>query len=186
MIPREEDALPNSRLAIGELAAAAAIREGAHQISYLPTRDEIPRLPEIVDRLVEMLISTRAAWCVIVHELGDVADERAVGPALSQVIRQFSAKGWVLVFLYQRAYGLPRIITNNVDHVFLFAMNDPDDLDRAAALMGRPVRERPLGLPFRFDYYHRTPLGELLYVDQVRRVARQVRRTDSPDPSGVV
>lgn len=186
MIPREEDVLPNSGLAVGEPAAVAAIRQGTHQLSYLPTRDEIPSLPEIVDRLVELLISTRAAWCVIVHELGDVADERAVGPALSQVIRQFSAKGWVLVFLYQRAYGLPRIITNNVDHVFLFAMNDPEDVDRAAALMGRPVRERPLGLPFRFDYYQRTPAGELLYVDQVRRVARVIRRTDLPDPSGAV
>lgn len=151
-----------------------AVREGAHRITYLPRRDELPQVREIVDEVLELLIATRMAWVLLFHEGGDAGDERETRPALNQIIRQYSAKGWIVIWVYQRAYELPRILTNNVDHVFLFAMPDPSELARVAELMGRPVRDDPLPLPFDYSYYHRTPDGRLLRVDQRRRVARLV------------
>jgi hypothetical protein len=174
-VPREEDVLPNSGLCRSDEEVRAAIREGARRITYLPRRDELADLRDIIDAHLEQLLATRAAWCVLIHEGGDVADERDVRPAMSELIRQSSAKGWVILWLYQRMVELPRILVNNADHVFLFAMLDPDELKRAAQLMGSTlVRDRPLELPYRYDLYHRGPDGRVLYVDQVRRLARVV------------
>lgn len=174
-IPREEDVLPNSRLCRSDDEVKRAIREGVRRISYMPRRDELPRLRDIVDGHLELLLGTGMAWCILIHEGGDVADERDVRPAMSEIIRQGSAHGWVVLWLYQRCLELPRILTNNLDWVFLFAMGDPEELKRAAALVGSAaVRERPLGLPFRYDLYVRAPDGRVLYVDQQKRTARLV------------
>lgn len=173
---RLADRLPNSTVCESEAAVERAIRAGASRITYVPGRDEMPGLPEVLDRLLVLIFMTRAAWCFLFHGIGDFADERTFPPAFGELVRKGAGDSHhVVIVCYQRVFGLPRILTNNLDVMVIFALNDPDDVARAAAIMGAEVKAAPLVLPFRRDFYMRTADGGLLYVDQVAGTARVLR-----------
>lgn len=179
-----ENIIPNALVAWNEAAAAKAITSGAHRIVYVPHRSEMPRLPAIVDRLVSMLIE-RGAWCYVFHELGDIADENRCPPAVGELYRKGAAAGNIVLAAYQRTVGLPRLVASQSAYVFLFAVYDHDELDRAAAMMGAAVRLDPLPLPFTYECYVRGPDGSLIRVDQRRRTARSVAAGSTARPTTV-
>jgi hypothetical protein len=160
--PKGLDVLPQSTVTHSDRDTERAIRAGAHRITYVPDRAELPDAATIVDRHVAMILSIGAAWCFLLHELGDIADARSMPPAIGEVVRKGAALGHVLLACYQRTVELPRGLVNNATHIFLFAVYDPEELDRAAAVMGDAVRRTPLPLPFDYSFWYRGPDGVLV------------------------
>lgn len=159
--PSEQDVLPNMVIARSDDAAARAIRAGAHRIAYVPDRSELPRVAEIVNAHVDLILQTGAAWGFEFHELGDIADERRTPPAVHELYRAGAKLGHVTLAAFQRTVTLPRIAISQSNRVFLFATYDQDERDRAAAYMGDAVRA-PLPLPFDYSFWYRGPDGSLI------------------------
>lgn len=146
--------LPNAHIAIG---VADALAHLPGRVVYRPTPAELDTLPETFDRLVRKIMVAGGGCGIVLHEVADVAPGRAAR-WLRVALMQGAGLSVSVVACTQRPRHIDRLVLSEARHVFLFTLTDPDDRERAAALMGRRGAELP-NTPDPHGFYHRDPMG---------------------------
>ena len=146
--------LPNSHVAVG---VTDALRALPGRVVYRPTPGELDDLPEVFDRLVRRIMVAGGGSGIVLHEVADVAPGRAAR-WLRVALMQGAGLGVNVVACTQRPFHIDRLVLSEARHVFLFMLTDPDDFERATALMGQRRNALPrLNDPHGF--YYRDPMG---------------------------
>lgn len=155
--------LPNSHVAVG-LADALAHLPG--RVIYRPTPAELDDLPGSFDVLIRRLLIAGGGHGIVLHEAADVAPQRAAR-WLRTAWMQGRGLGVPVVSCTQRPAWVDRLAFSEARHVFLLTLTDPDDRDRAAALMGRSRAELP-NTPEPHGFYYRGPSGDVIRCRPLR------------------
>lgn len=122
--------------------------------------------PTFGDALDQMFVARR--WCVAIDELWYQAAEMGLSHELKAWWSQGRSSGLTLVGATQRPVDIPLLAYNSATHLFLFADNDPRNLDRISGLGGLPpgeIRRIVDSLPFH----------DVLYVNTRKRVYLRTR-----------
>ncbi len=148
--------LPNSHVAVG-LDDALAHLPG--RVIYRPTPDELDDLPAAFDVLVRRIMVAGGGHGIVLHEVADLGGRAQRW--LRTAWMQGAGLGVPVVSCTQRPAWVDRLALSEARHVFLLTLTDPDDRERAAALMGKRGAELP-NTPEPHGFYYRGPSGDVI------------------------
>lgn len=148
-----EAMLPNMAVAS---TAADVVRALPGHVIYRPTTAEmaqiVEKFDEIATRLLFVARTGGGGAAIVVHEMGDLGTQYAMGPALAEVYRKGRSLAITVVAVTQRPVGIPVLVRTESQHVACFTLVDEADRGTMAALMGPAIRPRPLPLDHTFWY----------------------------------
>lgn len=149
--------LPNAHVAVG---IRDALEHLPGRVVYRPTPRELEELPEAFDHLVRRIMVAGGGHGIVLHEVADVAPGRAAR-WLRVAWMQGAGLNVSVVSCTQRPRHIDRLAISEARHVFLFTLTDPDDRERAAAIMGSSRAELP-NTDDPHGFYHRDPMGTIV------------------------
>lgn len=149
--------LPNAHIAYG---VADALAHLPGRVIYRPTPADLDELPAAFDRLVRKLLVAGGGHGIVLHEVADVAPGRAAR-WLRTAWMQGRGLGVPVISCTQRPAWVDRLALSEARHVFVFTLTDPDDRERAAALLGRSRADVP-NTPERHGFYYRGTDGQVV------------------------
>jgi DNA helicase HerA-like ATPase len=161
--------LPNSTVARG---SREAWRRLPGRVIYRPDLDDHAGLPDAFDPLVARVWRS-GHHGILLHETVDVAPGGNSGARrwLSMTLRQGRSRAIPVLMCTQRPVWIDRLCRSEADHVFLFGLNDDEDVKAVASVMRVPWRalvppRDVLGVEFGF--YHRGPTGRVTLHRPIR------------------
>lgn len=144
--------LPNAHVAYGVRAALKAL---PGRVVYRPLPSEIENLPAAFEPLARAVFT--AGGCgLVLHETEIVAPSVGTKRWLRSLIMWGRSRNVPVIFCTQRPSRIDRLARSEPAHVYLFRLNDPDDLSTISGLMG--VKSSALSpLSTEHAFYYRGP-----------------------------
>lgn len=150
----DEAMIPNAAVA---RSADEAIRAIPGRVVYRPNRDELRSMQTIAaafDRILDKILRTGGRHGVLIHEIGDLADERVIGNVLSEIYRKGRSLYVPVIACTQRPVGIPRLAVETCDHAFVFWLMDDRAREACVPFAGPSARA---GATRDFSFLHRGP-----------------------------
>lgn len=148
----DDNAVPHNAAVVRSVKEAYAALPG--RVVYRPSRDEMPKLAEHVDVLLDKIIRGGGRHALVIHEIFDLADANRMGSVLSECYRKGRSLFIPILTCTQRPVDLPRVAVDQVEHVMVFFLMDRRAREAAVPFAGDRAREP---IPRDYSFWYRGP-----------------------------
>lgn len=80
--------------------------------------------------------------CFVIEEVTCYCSPNKISENFAHIIQRGRHKNIELIVTTQRPFGLHRLLTSQAKEIYVFATNEPRDIDYLCALLGREIEEK--------------------------------------------